>query len=424
MAKISSKIIEAHGRKLALALDWNTIPGVERQAEEIAALSKEVGATHYAKSKPGDTEVNTLVGFMSNDAITKGKIYSAAQSFASMHGIAEQAIFVWNIDDTDTWVCHVKDGYPVVGHDFVLPRSRAVSEVNDIVSFSDDKIVLYGNSDEYPSDSPLTIDDIAEACGKDDEIKKISSFNISPLTIILTLLVVSAAAAGGYYYMEQQRIAELRRQQAEAQKVDPNVQYQEALKSAQTGAPASARWASMKKSIEGLEVFANGWKFKKIECDFAAACTLTWDRVNGSNSDLISVLNLPADVKWETDGTKVTYSLPIPALTGKDKVDLDALPKMKDFFVTFMSDVQNASLIGLMTQVKSAEPFSLPPGVPVTDIKPDSIVSAGEWTVSGDYWLNEFIETMPKNFSLKTLRVEFQGDKISFEAKGNYYAKN
>ncbi|PPC84787.1 MAG: hypothetical protein CTY35_00255 [Methylotenera sp.] len=422
---MTSRIISSSGRNLALALDWNILNGIKRLQDEVSDLSKTVGSVHYAKTKNAGSS-DALAGFLMGDHDFKGKLYSAAQAFASMPGISEHSIFIWELNEEETWVCVAKDGYPVIGSDIILDKFRARSFASDQISFSDsDKgITIYGNAQGFDGISPLSLEDIAEACGKDDEIKKVSSFNVSPAALITVLTLLSACAGGGWYYMEQQRIEELKRAQIEAQKVDPNVLYEESLKKAKPGFPASQQWKAIKASVEGIEVYAAGWKFKAIECDFNSVCTLTWDRINGSNSDLMEALKLPADVKWETDGSKMSYMLPVTQPVNTAQIDLQKSPTMKTFFVGFMSEVQNASRVGLRVSIKSPEAYGLPPGIPATQVKPELVAMSGAWEASGDYWMTEFIETMPENFAISTIRVEFQGEKITFDAKGNYYAKN
>ena len=421
---MSTQIIESNGKKLAIGLDWNTLSGIKRPIEEITEISKGLKADYYAKSKEDGAE--SLVGFLISPGPNllkgKAKLYSGAQSFASMEGVDEHAAFIWDLGDGKTWVSIVRNGYPVVGRDVVMLTDRADSFVSDLVSFGE-SVTIYGNSKTYPSKYSITLDDIFEACGKDDEVHKVSSFNISPATLLVVILLLGAAAAGGWYYMEQQRIAESKKLAAQQAQVDPNVQYAEALKVAKPGIPVGAQFEALKRQIDQIEVYVAGWRFTSIDCDLKADCKMSWLRVNGNDKDLMAALNLPANTVWEADGSKASYTVPIHNLNAA-QIDLKAPPKDSDFFRSFMSSVQDASLVGLNAGLKPATPYGLPSGVTFTQIKPGALISAGDWTMKGDYWMGEFLSNMPSNFTANNIRVEFQGTNITIEAKGNYYDKN
>lgn len=420
----SSQVIEAGNKKLVLGLEWSSLSGVRPEREETRDICKELGATHFARSSGTGSEalVGTVVDVPASKL--KGHAYSAAQAFASMDGVPKNAIMVLELDDERTWVCLVRGGLPVVGHDVVMATEDAVVFASDAMSFSEDSLTIFGNTDAFKSVKSMTLEDVAFSCGKDDEIKRVSGFSISPAAPLVILIIIGSVAGGGWWYMEQERIKEQQRLLA-AQQADPNLLYDQELDRINPGMPVRDYWLSVKDQIANMVVFAGGWRLTGLDCDLVAGnCMVNWERVHGTNEDLIKFADLPADTAWTSDATKVSYAIKIKAQERPDAMDVRAAPKVNDLMVGFVSKIQDASLVGLNVSLKNLAPYALPPGVSMAGIKPEKLVMAGEWDLVGNYWMTEFIDEMPSNFSANKLNVTISGSNIQFNMKGNYYAKN
>lgn len=430
-AKNITRLEVLSGKRLALGMDWESLVGNGRESDEIKEHSVKLGSEHYARSRTDASGVSeNLIGFVIglDKAELRGKLYSAAQAFASMEGVSSNAIFVWDFPDGKTWVCQAINGYPVVGMDFVVEKSLAHAEAENQATYnnSDTPIEFYGNSKSFPSKYAITLDDIGFDCGKDDEIKRVASINIAPSTLITALVLIAAIAGGGWYYMEQQRIAEAKRKAAEAQRVDPDVLYAQSLLTSNPGVPASKRWAEIRHIFENMPTYVLGWGFTKAECKLSPEhlCTITLNRIDGTSLDLARNAGLPADAIWAADGTYVQYTIPLSEETLENAYVVKNAPPVKTVMVDFMSKVQDASTIGLKIGLGTPVPWAIPSGVTFGDIKKETLISSGTWQADGDYWMSDITKEMPDNFTMTDVTVTYVNENVVINMKGNYYAKN
>lgn len=430
-AKNITRIETVSGKRLALGMDWESLVGNGRESDEIKEYSNKIGSEYYARSKiEANGTSENLVGFVTglDKADLRGKLYSAAQAFASMEGVSSNAIIVWDFPDGKTWVCQAINGFPVVGMDFVAEKVFAHAEAENQATYnnSDTPIDFYGNSKSFPSKYAIGLDDIGFDCGKDDEIKRVASINISPTTLITSLVLIALLAGGGWYYMEQKRIAEAKRKAAEAQQVDPNVLYAQSLASTNPGVSASKRWAEIKHIFDNMPTYVFGWGFTKAECKLSPEhlCTITLNRVDGTSLDLDKSAGLPEDAIWSADGSFVQYTIPLSEETIENAYQIKDAPPIKTVMIGFMSKVQDASTVGLKIGLGTPAPWAVPAGVSFGDIKNDTLVSSGTWDADGDYWMTDIAKEMPDNFTITDVTITYANENVVFNMKGNYYAKN
>ncbi|MFL9611132.1 type 4b pilus protein PilO2 [Methylobacillus sp. Pita2] len=410
--------------RLAFGMMWSTLKRVGREADEIRELAKDNKVTSYARSTKGHSE-DALIGLPINlDASDlKGKVYSAAQAFASMDGVQDHSMMIWRFEDDLVWVCRIKNGLPMVGKDKVMPASEVAGFINEEHSFSDYSITTYGNWSGEPEG--LNIEDIAFACGRDDEIRAVPGFKLT-LPKILTLVLILGSVGGGYVYNKDKAAREeAARQAAMAQQVSASDQYVQAIKTNKSGTPAAVRWAELQDAINGIQLVSAGWALDRIDCDVEVAnsCTVTWKREIGSNLELNSELNLPEDTQWSLDAGKVTYQVKLPDAAKDSNFGLAESPSIRDYLKNFVSQIQDASLAGLNISLKNGLPYGIPAGVTLGDISPDVLVTAGEWEMRGEIWLAEYAFNLPANMVLKSFSVNVENADIKFSMKGNYYAK-
>lgn len=425
---MSSRIIEIAGKKLAIALEWESLSSTEKERKFIRKTAKEIGTTLYARNglKGEDGLVGFLSGPESNSA--KGKIYSAALAFAGLEMIVPNAFMVWEFNDGTAWVCHVRNGSPVVDGDKIVDTDAVSTLIENQRTLDGDNsdLTIYGNSTFF-GDNPLDIDDIARAAGRGDEIKKIFPIDIEPGTAILAGFLIAGAMGGYWYYQEQERIAEEQRRLAEQQKQDPNKLYAENLAIMNPGAIASARFRVLQVGLDAITPSVAGWEFVSVEClfDDAPRCNYTWKRVDGNNRDLKTALKVPAEAVWSLDGVSVEYSVPLTGEEKYPKVSVKSLPGFSNLSIDFLSRAQDAAVAFDNVKVGFAQsaPWGLPPGVTFVDVKPELLVTSGEWSFDGEYFMGMFINELPDNFSLRSIKVDRTGDNFNLAARGNYYAR-
>lgn len=409
--------------RVAFGMVWSTLSGVVSESEEIRELAKENKVEFYARSTKGHSD-DSLIGLpIGLDAAElKGKVYSAAQAFASMSGVDEHSMMVWKFDDDHVWVCRIRNGLPMVGKDLVLSMNEVEAFISEEHSFSDETITIYGN---VQGDVKLNIEDIAFACGKDDEIRRVPGFKLTIGNIVL-LVVVAGVAGGGYvYYQAQKAEAERARLAAMQQQASPDDQYLAAIKAAKPGTSVSIRWAEIQEAINSIQVDAGGWSLDRVECDVEAAnvCTITWKRDIGSNMDLLSQIELPDNTQWSIDANKLTYQVKLPEAEPAKAFVLETSPSAREFLKRFVSQIQDASLVNLNISLKNGMPYGMPAGITLGDVSPELLISSGEWEMRGDVWMAEYATNLPPNMVLKSFSMIAESADIKFSMKGNYYAK-
>lgn len=423
---MASHIFKVGDRSLIFGLDWSALVGAKKEAEEIREKLKLSKTNHFARSGGRDGDVVIGVPALENGGIN-GKVYSAALVFSGLDQVDRNSIIIWDLDETSTWVCVVKNGYPVVGKDLVKERSAAEIYARDEMSFSRDRLTVYGNNASIRSENPLNLEDIAFAANKDHLVRS-NGLGISP-AVLSTFVVLSLAVGGGYWYysdmMEKKAAAELA---AASQKEDPNITYKRSLDYSTPGIPAGLHWAKIKPVISSIPVVADGWKLIEINCDLAAInlCVSKWERVNGNNDGLRKALNLPDDTMWTIEGKHILYNIPLPAATETDpKVNLNNVPSTKEFMVKTISSIQDLSLVGLGVAVNPMTPYGVPPTISAAEVKPELMVNVGTWsTVASPFWMTDVFDEMPDSFVISNITVTVNDSELTFKSNGNYYAKN
>lgn len=423
---MASHIFKVGDRSLIFGLDWSALVGAKKEADEIREKLKISKANNFARSGGRDGEVVIGVPALEFGGI-KGKVYSAALVFAGLEQVDRNSIMVWDLDEESTWVCVVKNGYPVVGKDLVKERSAAEIYARDEMSFSREKLTVYGNNTAIRTESPLNLEDIAYAANKEHLVKS-NGIGVSP-AVLSAFVLLSLTVGGGYWYYSDMMAKKAAAEAAAAsQKEDPNITYKRSLDYSTPGMPAGLHWEKIKPIITNIPVVAEGWKLIEINCDLGTInlCVSKWERVNGNNEGLRKSLNLPDETMWTIEGKHILYNIPLPApVDGDPKVKLSEAPTTKEFMIKTISNIQDLSLIGLGVVVNPMTPYGVPPTISAAEVKPELMVNVGTWSiVASPFWMTDVFNEMPDSFVITNINVTVNDSELTFKSNGNYYAKN
>lgn len=418
------KIQEFGGRQIAFGADWVTLPGADSQAVEIKRMAKEARSKFYVSmDRKGK---RPIFGFYKK-SIGRKPNYSAATLITIAITGLKNAVFSFRLNGGESAIICFVDGLPMVGYDIVGRTENVEVKLHEFLNTLDDA-ALYGDfrlfsahfNDVQPFDfNNIKIDEKLAA----KAVFRRASLPSSVWIGLCGLGVFSIASYLGYDWYQQEQLKAIK-----AKLVDPNVAYESNLRNLlnETGFSAGPAALSIIPSIAQTPLFMGGWKQNNAKC-IVGNCKHTWtgDTTLPSTFEGFKA-SMPSG--WSADYKSDFQTIESSFLIhheNKKGIDIDRLLKTNDFVVSIGTEVQRLKAIGADFQISKPNLFGvpqLPPDqTPITINVLKNPVFEGSWSISGPWWLAEYVQSLPPTMTLSSMELINASQGLNLKVEGKYY---
>lgn len=345
-------------KPVAVALDWQVLPGLTSESKEIAALAKSAGTRIGSVVADEGTGV-TILGLSS----TKTAGVPCGAAWLAKASARESIVLIEPLEDGRLWLCAVRAGLPVPGLDVVIDSSDLTQRLPAFIQDGQDpricstldNLLDFGYSNVTPQSFAELV-----ANTKAERLARISG--TSPVLIIGGVAVAVALGAwfGGGAYLDQ--IANEKSAAASADVVRKQqianaelVRKAAALRREQAidilrlnvlGQPSvTSLMGAMLKSVESMPTSVAGWNVDGIDC-LPNVCQVTWARTPVGT--VVGFLQAASGNGWQVksaagDAASTLYLVDASAR----EATVDDLVEEASFRPAFESKLQQLQLAGL-----------------------------------------------------------------------------
>lgn len=424
------KIQKYGDRYIAFGATWTTLPGANTQLVEVKKAAKEVKAKFYvsivrAGSRP-------LFGFLSN---TSGRTsnYSAAALITIMVPGLKNAIFSFNFEDGSAAIVCFVDGLPMVGFDLVGKSADIEVKIQEFLESLDedaDGVALYGNFSAFDSHFS-EVQPFDFETQKIDEARALSAvFRRAsiPNTVWIGLGFISLVSIATYFAYDWYQQDLLRA--AKLKLIEPNIAYDGNVRRmlGEVGFPVNNALLAIIPSISQLPLYLGGWKLSSASCQIGG-CRTFWvndPAVPSTFSGFKSAIPEDWSANYKSDYQSIESDVKIKA-EAKLGIEPNGLQSSDEFVVLMGTEVQRLKAIGIEMQFTKPVLFGIPqlppeqPPITINVLK--NPVLEGAWSISGPFWLTEYVQSMPPTMTLVTMTLLNTGKGITLKIEGKYYVK-
>ncbi|NEX64217.1 type 4b pilus protein PilO2 [Noviherbaspirillum galbum] len=407
-----------------IGLDWTALSREPReQKREMKTQLKFSGASHAILLSAGDSSAYGA-GQAGRNTV------SAAAWLALAVGAGRSLIVIKHLGGEEVWLCAIYKGLPLPRGDRILPRSRLLSALEDLMMAhdrSDFEFLLDGMQDamlqEFAAFRPGSIDVLLQGTPP-EQAKLVKAAGRGRLIAGLALLLLVVLGGVGYWqyrvYQEEER---LRQEALKAQQqIPPDQQFMKNFLAYYAGRPrfpAVEFLDAAYKRAGKVALEQSGWRITSIDCQ-AATQTCTYDLVR---RPFFGPLALRADqfdtLEQGMDTAKASARFDLapktlPAIARPMDIAA-AFPSKAASSVAMLPPFQTAKDIGLAMELGAAAPI---PNVSVPASPVD--VQEGKWSVSGSSLAMDIVRKLdPALFYADSVTIE-PGEKLSFAFAGTY----
>ena len=403
-------VIQINGQDIAVAMSWRALLGVASERTEVASIAKEIGALY------GVTVSNDSIAVVGFTDSKKKAASGGAWLAAAMPG--ENVILVEEIEQDVYWMCVLRDGAPMAGHDIICKGISELrfrlkdgleggnSRVYSLVENLHPEQILKGFQQLVHGTPPVMVTQIAG----------ISRSKLLLGVAILGLIVVWYV--GDKLWQDQKRrvaqneMARIAALNQENDRANHDRARQDALAQSQREVETTILAQSSPKDVvsQWREViyfmpgYPAGWKLSRINCNLMV-CQFVYMRTPLGTMELFHSFAAGQawkDIQMAPDLATVSIAITLP---NKRAGNVGSLPDTR-FYESLVSRLQRIALTGVTFTLGKAEvkPVTYQPSkdekaVTISDIP----WKTGVFTVNG----KQLFELMDLTFYINDPNVAF-----------------
>ena len=451
------QITEFKGKKWAIGLDWETLPGeapIKQEAKEVATK------TNCNFGVLLDYDGQYAIGLSAKmPKMPSAALYLslANQEQRSNSSDSEYAdwIFVEDVGDDKYWMAVIKNGLPSPQYDAVYDLTTIKEKfgeliVNDTYKFYSPcgEIVTLFDGVKYVETK--TLNELTEGVKTKRKFEKLRGIPNNVIYAGIGIVGIGVLLFGASMFLEGKNLkdkAKAFKQQQEQQERQAQEQYQSEMKNYNdtikknredlnsnvllglSGTPSSII-KSWYENISDHETGNHGWDLKKIECYYNRqlsiipgqpsenkfACDYQYKR-SGLSTNRMLLQDYP-DAKISGNDAVITKNIKInkESLVTPSLSILDSLPTVKNWGFDMISQLQLLKIVEIEHETKSSTDitFSSPPKPLTPQEKKEGKKSSSTETIPIGIAKGELIVSNKNNFEL----LNELADNVEFKAVG------
>lgn len=354
-------------KPVAVALDWQVLPGLTSESKEIDALAKLAGTKIGSVVADEGTGV-TILGLSSTN--TTGTTCGAA--WLAKASARESIVLIEPLEDGRLWLCAVRAGLPVPGLDIIIDSAELAQRLPEFIQDGQDPRIcstLDSLTDfGYANVSPQSFAELV-ANTKPEKLARIAG--TSPVLIVGGVAVAVALAGwlGGGAYLDKLTNEKTAAASAEVSRKQQITNIELARKNAAArrdqavamlrtnvlGQPSmTSMMQAMLGSVEAVPTSLAGWNLAGFDC-MPNVCQATWTRTPVGT--VVGFLQQAESKGWQVKAAAGNVATTLYLVDSQARsAGVDDLAEEAIFRPAFESKLQLLQLAGMHYGFSAAAP--------------------------------------------------------------------